>query len=186
MKTLLLFLFLLIPNILAPAEGNKPDIDKILQERKYDKLYNDVIESLKEFEGLRLETYYCPAGFKTIGYGHLIRPKDRFPQSIGESVADSLLRADFDIAVTEVTRLTKYNKYANAEKVLSLAHFVFNVGSLRFQESRLLSLVSTNQPVKYEFMKWVHYRDKDSTVIVSNHLKTMRQYEANLFMASVN
>jgi len=28
------------------------------------------VDLIKEYEGLRLESYYCPAGILTIGYGH--------------------------------------------------------------------------------------------------------------------
>lgn len=185
MKKLLLFLLLIIPyQLVAPSIGKPADINAIIEQRNYDKLYDQVIESLKKFEGLSLDSYNCPAGYKTIGYGHLIKPSDRLPSSIGESVADSLLRADFDISINEVTRLTGYNRYKDAEKVLALAHFVFNMGSLKFEQSRLLSLIKVREPIKYELMKWVHYRDKDSTVVVSTNLKRMRQYEATLYYSS--
>ncbi|HJD55749.1 MAG TPA: hypothetical protein LFW21_03780 [Rickettsia endosymbiont of Pyrocoelia pectoralis] len=31
---------------------------------------------IKRFESLRLKPYYCPAGLKTIGYGHVIKPHE--------------------------------------------------------------------------------------------------------------
>ena len=185
MKKMLLFLLLFsIHNILAPSVGIKPDVDRILKEREYNKLYNEVITSLKSFEGLMLETYSCPAGYKTIGYGHLIRPSDRFPSVITESAADSLLRADFDVSVNEVQRLAGYSQYEDPAKLLALAHFVFNMGSVKFERSTLLSMIKVGKPIKYELMKWVHYRDSDSTVVVSSNLKRMRNYEVNLFYSS--
>ncbi|CEO17014.1 hypothetical protein RMONA_03080 [Rickettsia monacensis] len=32
---------------------------------------------VKQFEGLRLTSYYCPAGYKTIGYGMELGKKFR-------------------------------------------------------------------------------------------------------------
>jgi lysozyme len=156
-------------------------LEHFLESQECERTYNNVIESLKGFEGLRLEPYYCPAGYKTIGYGHLIKPEDRIPSLITESVADSLLRADFDIAVREVQRLTGYDMYKDTEKLFALAHFVFNIGSFKFETSTLLERIKMDKPVDYELMKWVHYRTPDSTLMVSNQLKRMRQYEVKLY-----
>lgn len=41
---------------------------------------------IKSFEGLRLQPYYCPAGLKTIGWGHVI--KDDRPQQEVESITE--------------------------------------------------------------------------------------------------
>ncbi len=40
---------------------------------------------IKSFEGLRLQPYYCPAGLKTIGWGHVIKEYEQQQMSNGIS-----------------------------------------------------------------------------------------------------
>jgi len=44
---------------------------------------------VKEFEGLRLQAYLCPAGVWTIGYGHArgVRKGDTITQDAAEKIA---------------------------------------------------------------------------------------------------
>ncbi|WP_425362970.1 glycoside hydrolase family protein [Candidatus Tisiphia endosymbiont of Hybos culiciformis] len=47
---------------------------------------NDKAEYIiKSFEGLRLQPYYCPAGLKTIGWGHAIKEYEQQQMSDGIS-----------------------------------------------------------------------------------------------------
>lgn len=48
---------------------------------------------IKSFEGLRLDSYRCPAGIATIGYGHT-GPDVRIPMTITEERAEELLSGD--------------------------------------------------------------------------------------------
>lgn len=56
-------------------------------------------QQLKYEEGLRLKTYFCPAGFPTIGYGHNLKARPWFngsaiPDEITADFADALLQSD--------------------------------------------------------------------------------------------
>lgn len=59
-----------------------------------------LIDQLQFEEGLRLRAYLCPAGFKTIGYGHnidvnpLADDGSRIPDAISKAFAEELLRHD--------------------------------------------------------------------------------------------
>lgn len=58
-------------------------------------------DQLKYEEGLALKTYLCPAGKRTIGYGHNLDAKpylegNKIPDEITEEVADVLLEHDID------------------------------------------------------------------------------------------
>ena len=48
-------------------------------------------ELIKEFEGLSLKPYFCPAGLKTIGYGHVIGKHDNITDDITIERAEELL-----------------------------------------------------------------------------------------------
>ena len=64
----------------------------------------DGISLIKEFEGLRLESYHCASGIPTIGYGHT--GPDVYPdQVITEAEAEALLIKDlkrFEDAVSRI------------------------------------------------------------------------------------
>ena len=60
-----------------------------------------LIDQLKYEEGLRLKTYLCPAGKRTIGYGHNLDAKpylegNKIPDQITEEEAEVILTHDVD------------------------------------------------------------------------------------------
>lgn len=170
--------------LLAPERIDVSTTKRFIEYYKYDKLYESVLNSIKKFEGVRLTSYYCPAGYKTIGVGHLIRDYEVIDDTITLEQADSLLKIDFEESVETITKLLNYDRYKEPEKTLALAHFVFNIGGVAFEKSNLLHLIKENKPIRYEFLRWVHYRDLNNKVIVSNNLINMRSYESTLFSYS--
>src|SRR5580692_11404452 len=50
------------------------------------------IDLIKQFEGLRLDAYLCPAGVWTIGWGHTQGVREGL--RIGEELAEEFLRRD--------------------------------------------------------------------------------------------
>ena len=81
----------------------------------------------KKFEGCRLETYRCPAGKPTIGYGHTAGVK--MGQKITQVQAESFLKGD----------LAKYEKLVekydsryhwNQNQFDALVSFAYNIGSI--------------------------------------------------------
>jgi lysozyme len=68
---------------------------------------NRLIEQLKFEEGLSLKAYICPAGKRTIGYGHNLDAKPLFmgvkvPRRITKEYAYNLLRQDIDDVLKEL------------------------------------------------------------------------------------
>ena len=111
---------------------------------------------IKEFEGLRLESYICPAGVWTIGYGSTgghVYPG----QVIAEQEAEQLLRKDLwrfeDCVSSRVMVQLTDNEYA------ALVSFAFNCGCGAFQESTLLRRLNAGEPkprvFSEELPKWV-------------------------------
>lgn len=89
-----------------------------------------VIQFIKHHEGFNNGfKYTCLAGYKTIGYGHVIKSNENFPQQITEQQADSLLRADLSKAI----KLVKHHyPDLTGSKLLAIGHLTFckGVGSL--------------------------------------------------------
>jgi lysozyme len=92
------------------------------------------INLIKKYEGLRLKMYICPAGYRTIGYGHLVQ--DGEPLSITEAQADAYLADDIRLCEARVRALltapTTENQFS------ALVAFAFNVGVRALSGSSVL------------------------------------------------
>ena len=101
------------------------------------------LDLIKRFEGLRLESYICPAGVLTIGYGstgeHVYSG-----QTITEEQAEELLRKDLwrfeDCVSTAVQVPLTDNEYA------ALVSFTFNCGCGALKTSTLLDRLNAGEP----------------------------------------
>ena len=114
------------------------------------------LQLIKEFEGLRLDAYICPAGVWTVGYGST--GEHVYPgQTITEPEAEELLRKDlwrFEDAVSSKVKVgLTDNEYA------ALVSFSFNCGVGALQESTLLRRLNAGEPksrvFNEELPKWV-------------------------------
>lgn len=102
----------------------------------------DCYALLKTFEqgphgGFAPEPYRCPAGYLTIGWGHVIKPGEAFPKPISAEQADALLEQDVAPAANWLSanipvRLTQ-------SMFDALTCFVFNIGAGAFAGSTLYS-----------------------------------------------
>lgn len=89
---------------------------------------NEVIEKIKEFEGLRLESYKCPSGVWTIGYGHTKNVKAGM--KITKQQALDLLKADLEEVKKKVDANLNLRKLeVNQYHYSALCSFTFNCGS---------------------------------------------------------
>ena len=91
---------------------------------------------IKQFEGLRLEAYRCPAGIWTIGYGHTAGVSEGM--KITEVEAERLLLEDLKPVLAVLP------SGLNANRRAALASFVFNVGVGAFCRSTIRRLVIEN------------------------------------------
>jgi len=113
---------------------------------------------IKEFEGLRLAAYLCPANVWTIGYGHTSaagQPAVYSGMRITEAQADEILRRDLAKYEAAVLRLVKVP--LNQSQFDALASFCFNVGEGALGKSTLLRKLNRGEygAVPSELMKWV-------------------------------
>jgi GH24 family phage-related lysozyme (muramidase) len=133
------------------------------------------IKLVKSFEGLMLKPYKDAGGKYTIGYGHLMRPSDRFTR-ISEARAEALLRKDLRIAESVVQRhvtvpLTAYQYSA-------LVSLVYNIGAYQFRTSTLLKKLNQGdyRGAGRQFLRWNKVGRK-----TLRGLKRRRQAEYKLF-----
>jgi lysozyme len=115
------------------------------------------LDLIKRFEGFRPTIYICPAGWPTIGYGHVVREneQERFSAGIDEKAAEELLRCDVETAEKAVLRLIHVP--LSDGQFAALVSFAFNLGAGSLQRSTLRRKVNREEydAVPAEFRRWV-------------------------------
>jgi lysozyme len=155
------------------------------------KLNKEGIDLLHKYEGLKLESYECPASlrlveekkFWTIGYGNtryedgsLVKEGDKISKDRAEMLFTNIVN-DFASKVNK--RLTKK---LNENQFSALVSFAYNVGIGNFASSTLLGLVNQNPndpEIRTQFMRWNKASGKPL-----KGLTLRRESEANLYFKS--
>lgn len=115
----------------------------------------DGLDLVKHHEGFSPKVYICPAGYPTIGYGHLILSYEDFSKGITKSQAEDLLRHDIRIAERAVLRFITVP--LTDGQFNALVSFTFNLGGGALQRSTLRRVVNRgdHDGVPQQFMRWV-------------------------------
>ena len=133
------------------------------------------LQLIKDFEGLRLAAYRCPAGIPTIGWGHIKGVK--MGQVITEEQAEDYLVED----ISPLERhLNKLGINFRQEQFDALVSWLFNLGIGNFKKSNLLKRIqadATDEAIAAEFIKWIY---AGNTHLAG--LKKRRVAEANMFV----
>lgn len=140
------------------------------------------IELIKEFEGLELVGYLCPAGIPTRGYGHT-GPEVKVGERISPAQAEADLTKDLDKFERAVTRLVR--SAINQNQRGALVSFAYNLGAGNLQSSTLLKKVNANPndpSIRGEFAKWNKARVKGVLKVLPG-LTRRRQAEADLYFS---
>ncbi|EKD97548.1 MAG: phage related lysozyme [uncultured bacterium] len=115
------------------------------------------LDLIKRFEGFSPTIYICPAGYPTIGYGHVVlaHEREQFAAGITQEDATELLRKDVRIAERAVLRLISVP--LTEGQFAALVSFTFNLGAGSLQRSTLRQQVNRgeHESVPAELMKWV-------------------------------
>lgn len=111
------------------------------------------VDIIKEFEGLRLTSYLCPAGVWTVGYGHT-GPDVYKGLSITRETAEDLLRGDllyFEHGVDSLIETATENEFS---AMVSLA---FNIGLGNFKKSSVLKYHNLGKRAQAanSFLLWI-------------------------------
>jgi len=139
------------------------------------------VNLIKSFEGLRLESYLCPAGVWTVGYGHT--GDDVTPgMTITEDRANKMLRRDLVKFEQGVDLLITVP--LNQQQFDALVSFAFNCGLGALEQStlrkRLNNKEDPNKVAQEELPKWV----KGDGVVLPG-LVERRKKEVELFTSGV-
>nr|WP_285846518.1 lysozyme [Cupriavidus pauculus] len=137
----------------------------------------------KRFEGFhrvpkadpgRAHPYICPAGYWTIGYGHLCDPKH---PPITEAEAEVYLARDLEIALNATLRYCPVLATEPEGRLAAIVDFTFNLGAGRLQASTLRRRINQRDwpSAGLELRRWVYGGGK-----VLRGLVTRREAEAVL------
>jgi len=136
------------------------------------------INLIKRFEGFSSSIYICPAGYPTIGYGHVVRDdeRQRFAEDIDKEEGEELLRQDVRWAEQGVLRLIDVP--LTDGQFDSLVSFAFNLGTGALQRSTLRRKVNREEhnDVPAQLKRWVWAGGRRL-----NGLVRRRTAEANLY-----
>jgi lysozyme len=139
------------------------------------------IDIIKEFEGIRLRAYKCPAGVWTIGYGSTrwLDGKGILPdQEVTMNQAEQLLTNDVNRIAERMPKLS-----VNQNQYDAIVSFVYNLGMGNFVNSTLHRKIKANPDdatIRAEFMKWTKARVNGKLTELRG-LVRRRQAESNLY-----
>ena len=148
-----------------------------MEKRAFDKWEPLIAASLvKEFEGLRLEAYLCPAGIPTIGYGHT--GGVHLGERITKEQADQLLTKD-------LTKIALALKLAIKVRVTEGQYrarmsFAYNVGAKAVRDSTMLKYLNQGSvdAAGREFGRWIYANGRRLEGLVNR-----RKRETEVFLS---
>jgi lysozyme len=111
---------------------------------------------VKRNDPLRLaHPYICPAGFTTIGYGHLCKPNH---PPITAVEAETYLAQDLQTAVNATLKYCPILATESENRLAAIVDFTFNLGAGRLQTSTLRRKINQRdwKAVAIELRKWVY------------------------------
>ena len=122
------------------------------------------IDLAKRFEGFcrvpksdpgRAHPYICPAGFHTIGYGHLCDPAH---PPITEGEAEVYLARDLQTALAATLRYCPVLATEPERRLAAIMDFTFNLGGGRLQTSTLRRRINQRDwsGAAAELRRWVY------------------------------
>jgi lysozyme len=122
------------------------------------------VELAKRFEGFhrvpkndpgRAYPYVCPAGYHTIGFGHLCKP-DHPP--ITQEEAEAYLALDLVKALNATLRYCPVLATEQENRLAAIVDFTFNLGAGRLQTSTLRRRVNMRDwsSATQELCRWVY------------------------------
>ncbi|WP_369602611.1 lysozyme [Hahella sp. SMD15-11] len=136
------------------------------------------LDLIKRFEGFSPTIYLCPAGYPTIGYGHVVRNDEReqFADGINEEEAGDLLQRDVRWAEQGVLRLIDVP--LSDGQFDALVSFTFNLGTGALQRSTLRRKVNReeHEQVPREFMRWVWAGGRKLRGLITRRLHESMRY----------
>lgn len=151
-------------------------------------VYDKGVMAIEGFEGWIPYLYNDPAGFCSIGYGHLIKlsrcdgtePAD-FKDGITRAEGRELLKRDLAVAQRAVSGAVE--SQLTEGQYAALVSFTFNVGGGNFRTSTLLKRVNARDfdDVPRQFRRWIYADGR-----VFKGLQNRREGEISLFFDGIS
>jgi lysozyme len=132
---------------------------------------------IRKFEGFSATPYICPAGRKTIGYGHVIREGENMPDSgISLEEGEILLKQDVNIYQAAINNLVEIPISSN--QFDALVSLVYNIGVYAFETSGLLRYLNFGdfEKTTTEFNRWIYVKKQKNKGLIAR-----RAEESQLF-----
>lgn len=137
------------------------------------------IDLIKRFEGLNTTAYICPAGKKTIGYGHTGEP---WPgDTVTEKQAENLLIQDVATRALQIEKaLNAAEIEVNQNQFDALCSFAFNVGVEALLDSTLWQYLEKGDyaGAAAQFERWIYADGKKLKGLVLRRQAERRLFEA--------
>lgn len=137
----------------------------------------------RQFEGLRLEPYKCPAGIPTIGYGSTKHPNgmkvQMSDQNISEETAELMLGHEVEYFINATARLCPILLTQPPNKLAAIADFSFNLGVGRLKQSTLRRCINNEdwEESGDQLLRWVWAAGRKLPGLIKR-----RQVERSLFL----
>ena len=141
------------------------------------------IDLAKRFEGFERKAkcgieitaipYICPAGFWTIGYGHLCDPMH---PPITEAEAEVHLLSDLVTAFNATLRYCPLLATEPEGRLAAIVDFTFNLGAGRLQASTLRRRINQRnwQQAGIELRRWVHGGGRQLPGLIARRAQEVR------------
>lgn len=141
------------------------------------KTSKSMIAVIKKFEGLRLSVYLCPAGVRTIGYGHVLSYNQYGNKPITEEQAEKYLSDDLKKFENSIKKLVKVP--LSQCQFDALVSFTFNVGATNFRNSTLLKYLNNSEYslAAEQFERWIYANGKKLDGLIAR-----RKAEKEIFL----
>jgi lysozyme len=117
---------------------------------------SNAIDLAMYFEGFYAKAYYCPAGFITQGYGHLVKSINVPP--VTKEKAEELLARDLQDALRGTIKACPILLTVPETWLGAIVDFVFNLGVGRLQTSTLRRKINAElwEDVPEQLNRWVN------------------------------
>jgi len=141
---------------------------------------DNCVEFVKQFEGFSSTPYFDVAHRLTIGFGHLIKPGEKFAE-LDDASATDILKSDMQLACDAVNRYVTCD--INQNQFDSLVDFTYNLGIGSLEKSHLLQYVNEGDfdRASGEFGKWIF-----AGGVISEGLERRRAAEKELFLTPMD
>ena len=131
---------------------------------------------IRLFESFSAIPYICAGGYKSIAYGHLVKPGEAFDLPLSPENGDIILLKDVSVAERAISRLIRVSLTQNQWDALT--SWTFNLGSGALQASTLRQVINRGDldEAPDQIRRWVYAGGRRL-----NGLVKRREIEARLF-----